>query len=257
MALDLAILREPGTGSQLRLDGDALVSDVSGRRFTMKHEIPCFVDSGALGAQNAKFQRFYDRIAPGYDAVEAIWAFVKRLDRRSVRSGYLDELEISDGGRVLEVSIGTGVNVQWLPDSAEIAGLDLSMGMLTRCRRRLARVGRHATLVQGTAESLPFADRAFDCVFHFGGINFFDDPARAIREMIRVAKPGTIVVISDETEEHVRKTYERQPGASKYFADRTQPVRAPIDLLPEGLEEVRHKEFFDGRMYCIRFRTPV
>jgi len=37
-------------------------------------------------------------------------------------------------------------------------------------------------------------------VFHFGGINFFNDKAAAIREMIRVAKPGTKFVIGDENE---------------------------------------------------------
>lgn len=45
-------------------------------------------------------------------------------------------------------------------------------------------------LFMGAAEHLPFRDEAFEVVFHFGGINFFSDKAAAIREMLRVAKPG-------------------------------------------------------------------
>ena len=50
---------------------------------------------------------------------------------------------------------------------------------------------------------------AFDCVFHIGGINFFTDKVRAIKEMIWVARPGTKIVIVDETERSIRENYQR------------------------------------------------
>jgi len=46
---------------------------------------------------------------------------------------------------------------------------------------------------------LLFVDGIFDVVFRVGGINFFNDKARAIAEMIRVARPGTKIVIVDES----------------------------------------------------------
>jgi ubiquinone/menaquinone biosynthesis C-methylase UbiE len=46
------------------------------------------------------------------------------------------------------------------------------------------------SFAQSNAERLPFADRTFDVVFHVGGINFFDQPAVAVREMVRVARAG-------------------------------------------------------------------
>jgi len=256
MSIDLSILREPRTGAELYREGDALVSVASGQRHLIVDGIPTFLDPRALGAQNARFRRMYDRIARGYDLVENVYFWLKRLDRRAIRAGYLDALVIPEGGRVLEVSIGTGINLQWLPSSARVSGLDLSINMLRRAARAAARQGRDVTLVHGQAEALPFATAAFDCVFHFGGINFFDDRAGAIREMVRVARPGTVVVVSDETEKHVRETYEREPGTGRYFTDRREPVRAPLDLLPEGLNDVRYQEFWEGRMYAIRFRTP-
>ncbi len=90
---------------------------------------------------------------------------------------------------------------------ASKAGLDLSAEMLVRCQTNLRRWEMDADLFLGNAESLPFINADFDAVFHVGGINFFSDRAKAIREMIRVAKPGSLILIADETEEHVKRAY--------------------------------------------------
>jgi SAM-dependent methyltransferase len=79
---------------------------------------------------------------------------------------------------------------------------------------------------------LPFRDAIFDCVFHVGGINFFSDKARAIAEMVRVARPGTKIVIVDETEKVVSEMYRKIPVTRSYFADRDEAVSCPIDLVP-------------------------
>jgi ubiquinone/menaquinone biosynthesis C-methylase UbiE len=96
----------------------------------------------------------------------------------------------------------------------------------------------------------------FDVVFHYGGIHFFSDRSRAITEMIRVAKPGTKIVISDETEKHVKSQYEKLLLAGKYFQNRKETVRAPIELVPASMLDVRLKEFRAGRIYCLTFRKP-
>jgi len=128
----------------------------------------------------------------------------------------------------------------------QLSGLDLSPEMLANCQRNLRRWDLEADLYLGNAESLPFADESFDVVFHVGGINFFNDRAKAIREMIRVAKPGSLLLISDETEKHVKGVYEKQPGG--LFKNRKEPVSPPVDLVPprddggssRGVERRRH-----------------
>jgi ubiquinone/menaquinone biosynthesis C-methylase UbiE len=52
---------------------------------------------------------------------------------------------------------------------------------------------------------LPFQGEVFDVVFHFGGINFFNDKAAAICETVCVAKPGTKFVIGDKSEAVAQK----------------------------------------------------
>jgi ubiquinone/menaquinone biosynthesis C-methylase UbiE len=135
-------------------------------------------------------------------------------------------------------------------------GLDISWGMLKRCQKQLAQWKRTAQLFQGEAENLPFRDGIFDVVFHVGGINFFNDRARAINEMIRVAKPGTKVVIVDETEKVVKEIYEKTPFTKKYFQKREGAVSSPVDLVPKDMLDIRSKEIGDGRLYCLSFRKP-
>lgn len=89
--------------------------------------------------------------------------------------------------------------------------LDAPAGQNRKCRKNLRKWNREAALFHGEAEHLPFADEAFDVVYHVGGIDFFNDKTGAIREMTRVAKPGTRIVIVGETEKVVAGTYQRMP----------------------------------------------
>jgi ubiquinone/menaquinone biosynthesis C-methylase UbiE len=127
--------------------------------------------------------------------------------------------------------------------------------MLVNCQANLRRWQMDADLYLGNAESLPFADSSFDVVYHVGGINFFNDRAKAVREMIRVAKPGSLLLISDETEKHVKRVYEKQPGG--LYKNRKEPVNAPIDLLPPAMQEIHLEELMNGHTYALTFRKPA
>jgi ubiquinone/menaquinone biosynthesis C-methylase UbiE len=262
----LSILCDPSTQEGLELRTEAgpdsgqtwfLVNTQSGRRFALREGIPVFLNEAEISGPNKKYQGMYDWIAPGYDFAEKLYAFLRRHDRRKVRGGFLGELEIHDGDRVLEVSVGTGANIPHLPGTVEFCGLDLSWGMLKKCQRNLRRWNREACLFYGEAEHLSFKDESFDVVVHLGGINFFSDKDGAIREMIRVAKRGTKIVISDETEKHVKSVYEKTPLTGKYFKNRKEAVSPPADLVPGEMLDVRLKEFDEGRLYCLTFRKPA
>ena len=182
------------------------------------------------------------------------WLRSGGLEKR--RREYLDEMEVREGSRVLEVSVGTGQNLRFLPISAAYYGLDISIGMLRRCQKNLKRWRREAVLlVQGAAEHLPFVDAAFDSVLHMGGINFFNDKTQALREMIRVAKPGTKIVIVDETEKITRK-YQRTPFAGSFYRDQHFLTASAVDLLPSGVKEVEVKTIANDELYCLSFRRP-
>ena len=116
--------------------------------------IPIFLEDSDTTWQNQKYQKLYDRFARFYDSAIGLFALLKSGGLEKRRREHLDELEIKDGARVLEVSVGTGMNLRFLPGTARYFGLDISWGMLKRCQRNLRRWGIDAFLVQGAAEHL-------------------------------------------------------------------------------------------------------
>ena len=90
-------------------------------------------------------------------------------------------------GRVLEIGVGTGLNLAHYRAANSIAAIDPNVASLQRAR---ARRNTLISLHQARAEELPFADESFDSVV--GTLTFcsIGDPARALNEARRVLKPG-------------------------------------------------------------------
>jgi ubiquinone/menaquinone biosynthesis C-methylase UbiE len=208
---------------------------------------------------NRKYQHFYDRIAFFYDTYIILTAMmVRRRSWRKARGELTAALgSLPSRGRILEVGIGTGLNLEILPTDLDYWGVDISSGMLRRCQRRSRRIARPVHLFQAEAEALPFQDRSFDAVFTVGGFNFFGDKLAAMNELVRMARPGARVLIVDETEQYVRKVYERTPIARATFKDEAgRKMQAPVDLVPPAMREVRCVSLWQGRFYCVSFVTP-
>ena len=156
------------------------------------------------------------------------------------------------GGKVLEVSIGPGINLPYLlkmPTVGEVYGLDISIGQLNRCQALIRRKGWSVDLFLGNGEELPFKDNSFDSVFHIGGINFFNHQQKAIDEMIRVAKPGTKIIICDENESGASWYEKFLPGFKSAFHGQREAVIAPVKLVPTSMLEVNLK--ISGTVLCI------
>ncbi len=99
--------------------------------------------------------------------------------------------------RVLEVGIGDGENLGFLPRSWTVYGVDIARTQLLACRDRFPRMkGR---LAWAEAERLPFPDATFDACYSIGGFTYFEDHAAALREMRRVTRAAGPVVVADET----------------------------------------------------------
>ncbi len=248
----LEIKTEPDRHGRPR---EFLANPKTGQRFPVRDGIPIFLSQGETSGSNQKYQAMYDRFAPFYDLSTWLYSRWKGMSVEARLREYLDELEVKAGDRVLEVSVGTGRNLQFLPRSAQFFGLDLSWGMLKQCQRNAAKWKLDVTLFAGTAERLPFQDEVFDVVFHFGGINFFNDKTAAIREMIRVARPGTKFIIGDENERLAQK-YENLPVTGGFYGNRKQAISAPVDLLPPEMQDVQVKDIAGGDLYCLSFRKP-
>ena len=141
----------------------------------------------------------FDGIAPDYDRLNHLMSLGvdRSWRRRALR-------EIVDAGRaqsILDIACGTGdfslaIAGRMHPDS-RIVGLDLSEGMLAVMRDKVAKAGLQDKISceQGDSEAMRFADGSFDVVTIAFGIRNFAHREAALREILRVLKPGGRLVI--------------------------------------------------------------
>ena len=105
-------------------------------------------------------------------------------------------LQIQPGDRVLEVGVGTGLNLPMYPHGCSVTGIDISVEMLRKARGRAKELGRgNVTLSVMDASNLQFPDDTFDHVLATYVISAVPDPVKTLLEMRRVCKPQGHVVI--------------------------------------------------------------
>ncbi len=98
---------------------------------------------------------------------------------------------------ILEVGIGTGANIDYYNEKADVMGIDFSEKMLELAQRKLALSGRkNVTLRQMNVENLLFKDNSFDYVITSCVFCSVPDPLKGLKEIKRVLKPtGRLVMI--------------------------------------------------------------
>jgi len=116
-------------------------------------------------------------------------------------------------GRVLEIGIGSGLNLPFYPpDVHEILGLDPAPRLLAMARRAAERSHRPVTLIEGSAETIPLDDNSIDTAITTWTLCTIPDAGRALREMRRVLKPNGQLLFVEHglaPEDSVRKWQNR------------------------------------------------
>ena len=144
-----------------------------------------------LEKQPSAVAAMFDRVAHRYDVTNDVLALGQtRRWRRLVA----DAVGAGPGQRVLDLAAGTGTSSQaFAQRGAEVVPCDFSLGMLQVGRQRLP----HLPFVAGDGTALPFADDTFDAVTISFGLRNVHDPARGLRELRRVTRPGGRVVVCE------------------------------------------------------------
>ena len=126
----------------------------------------------------------FDDVASKYDVTNDVLSLGQdRLWRRAV----VQACEAVPGQVVLDIAAGTGTSSEPFADSGvDVVPADFSLGMLRVGHRRRSDLGFTAA----DAMNLPFADESFDVVTMSFGLRNVADPDAALREFLRVTKPG-------------------------------------------------------------------
>jgi phosphatidylethanolamine/phosphatidyl-N-methylethanolamine N-methyltransferase len=142
----------------------------------------------ATVVENDFVEGVYDKLAKVYDLFFGPTLHPGRLKA-------IQRMSIQADERVLEVGVGTGINLSLYPRDCAITGIDFSGSMLEKARERLARKElQNIRLLQMDAADLKFADNAFDIVYAPYLISVVPDPLQVAREMRRVCRPGGRII---------------------------------------------------------------
>lgn len=136
----------------------------------------------------------YGPLTPIYDVV--CGAALQPGRRRA-----LERLQPLAGERILEVGVGTGLDLNGYPRGCRVVAIDLSRSMMTRARQRVH--NDEAPLVaflQMDAMRLAFQDACFDAVYVPYTINVVPDPLVVGCELVRVCRPGGRILLLNHFE---------------------------------------------------------
>lgn len=137
--------------------------------------------------------KMFDRIAPRYDLLNQLLSFGQD---RYWRKRILNLLSNNDNQKILDLATGTAeVPLALLRAGSRVkhaVGLDRSAEMLKIARQKIMARGKSSelSLLLADAGNLPIADNSFDAVTIAFGIRNVTDVDQALREMLRVLKPG-------------------------------------------------------------------
>ncbi len=215
-----------------------------------------------LGKEPEEVSAMFDGVARRYDLLNDLLSLGRTKAWRKVATSIIAP---KPGMRILDIAAGTGSSSRPLADAgAEVIPLDFSKGMLEAGRKR------HPDLAftHGDALALSFKDNEFDVTTISFGLRNTSDTLLALRESLRVLKPGgrmVVIEFSQPTNKIFRTIYLRylmralppvarkvssNPGAYVYLAESIMAWPNQADLAGmmkiAGFEKVHWKNLTFG-----------
>lgn len=196
----------------------------------------------------------FDTVSPKYDVMNDV---ISLGTHRVVKWYAINASNIKPGSRVLDIAAGTGdltmlISKRVGPQGSVILS-DINEQMLQAGRARLAKAGipDNVQFLQADAENLQFEDDTFDAVTIGYGIRNFTDKAKALREILRVLKPGgqlTIIEFSKPTSRPLQMMADAYSSLWPTFGEILVGNGKPYRYLVESIKMHPDQETFKSMM---------
>jgi phosphatidylethanolamine/phosphatidyl-N-methylethanolamine N-methyltransferase len=189
--------------------------------------------------EKRQVERAYELYAPVYDFIFD-WIFAPG------RSAAIKQCDLQPNETVLEVGIGTGLNLPLYPATCRLTGIDLSSEMLDKAVERVQDlVMPNVILKVMDATSMDFGDNEFDKAVATYTISAVPDPVAVLHEMRRVVKPGGTLVILNHFRSERRVTGHFEDLVAPLCTRlgwksnlSMKPLLAQVGLTPELVQQV-------------------
>ncbi len=142
-------------------------------------------------------QERYQRISGVYDLMETAAEVQFRPWRERLWA-------LAEGPRILDLGVGTGKNMPYYPEGAQVTGVDLTPGMLAQAQKRAERMDLSVDLQLGDAQALEFDDDSFDTAVATFVFCSVPDPILGFKEMGRVVKPDGKILLLDHVRSEIK-----------------------------------------------------
>ncbi len=141
------------------------------------------------GLSHSDVEDAYARWAPVYDL---FFAATMHPGRKAAVAA-INQI----GGKILDVGVGTGLELPMFGPHTRVTGIDLSEPMLNMARKRVERqsLANVDALLVMDAQHLSFPDASFDAVVAPYVLSVVPEPERTLDELVRVVKPGGEIVL--------------------------------------------------------------
>ncbi|HEX9526675.1 MAG TPA: class I SAM-dependent methyltransferase [Streptosporangiaceae bacterium] len=197
-------------------------------------------------------RRYWDKHARSYDRQMGFFD-------RHLFAGSREWVCSRAEAQVLEVAIGTGLNLACYPGSVQLTGVDQSPAMLDIARDRAGQLGLAVDLRLGDAQALQFPADCFDTVVCTFSLCAIPDDRLAVAEMARVLRPGGLLLLADHVEASPWPARAAQalievvsvPAQGEHF--RRRPIRHVQEL---GFAVDDHDRFKLGIVERLAARKP-
>lgn len=161
----------------------------------MKEKVIPYKDSSE--GKKKQVEHMFDTISENYDELNRVISLGRDV---SWRKKIIRRISDSNPESILDIATGTGdLAIQFAEKSqaTRIVGLDLSEGMLTIARKKIAGkpFAHKIEFIKGDSEALPFADNSFDAITVSFGIRNFENLEKGLSEIYRVLKSDGIFMI--------------------------------------------------------------